>query len=266
MFNLKSKNFGKKLAAILLAATAVIVPVISLCFANNSYAETNQWDVGAKVAYKKVDEVVKDTICVKRWHLYTFTLYYLGTYEHVYMGEIQDPIYVNNKATVNFGQMEQNIVSYSVSETVSNTSKESLKVISSEKVGEFLGKVELSVTEEKYYSLTQSVSQSKTEQISKSVSIYADGSVDAPINCYYVHWLMLSRANKFKLVVTEKQQAKTRKSALHNWSGYKTEIEEVKSEYFFYSSYLPNGESYYQKIGSVSDTTEIEILKQNIGK
>lgn len=262
MLNLKSKNFGKKLAAILLAAVAVTVPALSFGLtSNNSHAQTI-YQKGALISHRDVAEVVKDTICVKRWHLYSFDLYYEGTYEDIFVENIHTPVFANCLQTITLKTEDQLINSYTVSETEGRRISASLKVISGAKVAEFLSSAEAYVTEEYYHSITKTVSTSYIHTISDTF-VFDLAKDNLPINCYYGNMLRLSKANRFKLVVKEKQQAKTRKSALHNWSDYKVEIDETTTTHYFYASYLENGASYYQLTGCLGDQANLDRLSRN---
>ena len=103
MTNSKSKNFGKKLAAILLSAVAVTVPALTFGLTSNKVkAATAIPPIGMEVSRKEDAWVIKDTSCVKRWHEYKISVYYMGAVENVFVNCVHEPINATSPQQIYF--------------------------------------------------------------------------------------------------------------------------------------------------------------------
>ena len=271
MTNSKSKNFGKKLAAILLAATAIIVPAISFGFANVSLAETEDLRVGDIISEKKEAWVVKETICVKRWQEYSFKLTYEGVKRNVFVCEVHPFCLMKGGSEIVFESEKQTVDSYSLTETVTSTVSIDLKAISSAKFTDFFGnltgniKKEEGISYEKQISTARTISHTTKIVERERVTYKPNGSEASPYEKYYVDALMMLKAHKFKLEVYEKQCAKNRSSGLAKWGDY---VDEKKGTYtyYIYSSYYDTPSNYYRNIGCIGTEEDYEKLITNYGK
>lgn len=263
MLNLKSKNFGKKLAAILLAAVAVTVPALSFGLTNKSYAETNLPPVGTKVAEKTEAWVIKDSTCVKRWHEYTISVYYEGTFSNVYTGiNVHDTIYPTSETDMVLETENQKISKYSVTEITSESIEQNWHLSVGGKVATFLGNISGNITydyKSKYnHEIIKSIEYTTIITTKATKNIHIDG-VQNPFYHYYGDLLMLFKANKFKVVIKQQQHAKKRSSALSKWSDYIVEEQWEDSE-TFYAGYYGNDADYYRHMGYLGTPEEYEKL------
>lgn len=271
MANLKSKNFGKKLAAILLAATAVIVPAVSFCFANVSFAETEDLRVGDIISEKKEAWVVKETLRVKRWQEYSFKVYYEGVKNQVYVAEVHQSFQPMSYTEKKYITENQIINSYSLTTSVTETVKSDLRAVSSTKFNDFFTnltsniKVEAGVSYEKQVSSIKSITHTELKIETEELFLKVDGSKDNPFGYYYGDLLMMHKAHKFRVEVYEKQTAKHRSSGLAKWGPY---VDEIKGTYtyYFYSSYYDDSANYYRKHGFLGDFDQYDKLITNYGK
>lgn len=271
MFNLKSKNFGKKLAAILLAATAVTVPALSFGFANKSYAETEDLKVGDVISAKEEAWVVKETTCVKRWQEYSFKVYYEGVKNQVYVAEVHQTFQPMSYTEKTFITTNQIIDSYSLTTSVTEKVKYDLKAVSSTKFNDFFTnltsniKVEAGVSYEKQVSSIKSITHTELKIETEELFLKVDGSKENPFGYYYGDLLMMHKAHKYKVEVYEKQTAKHRSLGLAKWGPYKDEIIGTYT-YDFYSSYYDDSANYYRKHGLLGDFEQYDKLITNYGK
>ncbi len=274
MNNIKNSSFKKKMAALALAAVATVVPVTScLLVSNNAHAETvGGLSIGDKVAEYEDKTVVKDTICVKRWHEYTYTLYYEGTYDNIFVMPLIEPRFVTSYLSYHYSS--SNMITNTYNLTSSLTDKVSQEVDFRNELetnfSNFLGtakeyvSVSNSYKRETALSVTESISYTHTKVIEEGYDLIVD-NVKAPYNHYYGDMLMMTRANKFRLHVYKMVDAKYRKSALHKWSAYQIE-EEFNYDYIFYTSYYNTSANFYRLTGDLGTYDDYIKLISNEGK
>lgn len=267
MFNLKSKNFGKKLAAILLAATAVIVPALSFGLTNKSYAETNLPPVGTKVAEKTEAWVIKESPCVKRWHEYTITVYYEGTYDDVFINQVHQSRCPDGYFKYIYETKNQIYDEYSLVKTTSQLIENNWRLNVGGKANTFFGSLNANITAEykEQYGTTivEGVKYSTYTATTEYFEVeYGDKN---PANHFYGDLLMLLKANKFRVEVHQQQHAKKRKTQASKWSDYNVE-EKWDDEYIIYSPYYDTAACYYRKIGLLGTREQYEEIISNKNK
>ena len=274
MTSIKNFNLKKKIAAFVLAAVAVVVPVTSgLFFSNNAQAETDVLSPGDEIAFESHGIVLKDTVCVKRWHVYDYTLIYEGTYNDVFIDTLHTPILVTNLMSFKYTKQTQNFTSYNLSYSMSELISEEFGIDGSAKFDAFLMGIDSKITIDGYYHNKYEQAKTVSLSIAKTISdinseevAFTVNGIDLPYNHYYGDVLMFLKAYKFKLKVNKKQIAKYRKSALHKWSEYQIEGTPQEKAYYFYSSYYNNSGNYVRKTGDLGTSAEYERLISNAGK
>jgi len=269
MTNSKSKNLGKKLAAILLSAVAVTVPALTFGLTSNKVkAATAIPPIGMEVSRKEDAWVIKDTSCVKRWHEYKISVYYMGAVENVFVNCVHEPINATSPQQIDFTENNQLYKKYSLAETTTTDIENHWHLTKGGDIYNYLSHISDYLTEDytKYYSkaVVESIEKSNYDALTYERHFNV-GSAEYPINKYYGDLLMLVKAYKFKIVVHQQQHAKTRSSALSKWSQYRTE-EQWDNEYFIYSTYYNPDGNYYRKIGSLGNYNEYQALINNESK
>lgn len=269
MTNFKRKNFGKKLAAILLAASAAVVPVLTFSITSIKVkAATAIPPIGIKVSTKEDAWVIKDTNRVKRWHEYNIEVYYMGAYEDIFVNCLHKSINVTSPQKIKFTKDDQIYTDYSLVDTATKDIEKHWHLSRSANVYDYLSHISDNLNEDytKYYS------KSVVESIEKSnytAQIYEQefdvGSAGYPINEYYGDVLMLVKAYKFKIVVHQQQHAKFRSSSVSKWSEYKPE-EVWDNEYIVYSTYYNPDGNYVRRVGALGTYDEYQALINNEGK
>ena len=222
MTNSKSKNLGKKLAAILLSAVAVTVPALTFGLTSNKVkAATAIPPIGMEVSRKEDAWVIKDTSCVKRWHEYKISVYYMGAVENVFVNCVHEPINATSPQQIDFTENNQLYKKYSLAETTTTDIENHWHLTKGGDIYNYLSHISDYLTEDytKYYSkaVVESIEKSNYDALTYERHFNV-GSAEYPINKYYGDLLMLVKAYKFKIVVHQQQQAKTRSSALSKWS------------------------------------------------
>lgn len=273
MTSIKNISFKKKIAAITLAAVVAIVPVMSGIFASvDAHADESALSIGDIVAFDERGYVCKDTICVKRWHKYYFTLYYMGTYDNVFVTPVREAKFITSYYTYTLDVQDMQLTSYNLTTQVSEEVTEEFSIQSKINFPEFLDnakahiKVDQSYKQSSAVSVTESITYTVSRLVQEKYDIKVIGDEKSPFNHYYGDMLMMARANKFKLTVSKKQEAKHRKSALHKWGAYQEEMSWPEKQYVFYSSYYNSSANFYRMIGDLGTHDEYINLITNEGK
>ncbi len=272
MISIKNLSLKKKIAALFLAAVSVIVPAMSFCIAsNNAHAATEgNLSIGDKIAQDTRATVIKNTICVKRWHEYVFTLYYLGTFDNVFVAEVRMPKFITSYYEYSYTKEIQKISSYNLTTTLSDKITAELEIEGEIGLSGFLNNAKSFVNVSSSNKIESAVTVSETITYTESVIteekifLKVDG-VNSPYNHYYGDMLMMARANKFRLHVYKQQHAKYRKSALHKWSEYQIE-ETWDQDYIFYASYYNSSANFYRLTGDLGNHDQYLNLISNAGK
>ncbi len=269
MTNSKSKNFGKKLVAILLSAVAVTVPALTFGLTSNKVkAATAIPPIGMEVSRKEDAWVIKDTTCVKRWHEYKISVYYMGAYENIFVNCLHKPVNVTSPKKIEFKREEQLYTEYSLAETTTTDIENHWHLTKGGDIYNYLSHISDYLTEDytKYFSksIVESIERSNYTALRYGHEFNV-GTAGYPINEYYGDVLTLVKAYKFKIVVHQQQHAKTRSSALSEWSAYK--LEEVwDNEYIVYSTYYNPDGNYVRRFGSLGTYDEYQALINNENK
>lgn len=256
----KSKQKIAVLTAGVLAALAV---GIGLTISPKSAKADTTIPVGTLVAQDVQSTVLKDTHYVKRWQECTFSLYYMGDCDDVFISEIHTPLKPTSPGTLEFSASTQLITSYSVTETISASVTLELGITKGISLEGFMKQASAKATSTITASYAATVGMSETNNIAYSAK-YNIGDADNPVNKIYGNLLMINHAYKFKLVTYKQQHAKHRKKLTDSWSDYEIESAETQETYF----YTLNGSNgfFYQMIGLIGTEQEYSNIINNVGK
>lgn len=259
VFNAKKKSF------ILLCVSVFAALIVTIgMFTHSKVANADSGLApGTLVAQDNPSTVIKDTICVKRWEECTFSLYYLGAYDDVFIAEVHTAMIPTSSGTITFTSSNQLMSSYSVSSTISASVTLELGITKSISIEGFMKQASSKATSSLTATYAETVGISETSSIGYSAS-FDVGTAENPLNYVYGNILMINHAYKFKLVVHKQHRAKHRKSALHKWGAYQIETESTTERVF----YALNGNNavFYQKIGLIGTQQQYSNIIHNVGK
>lgn len=258
------QNRVKSAVMAFVAILSLIVILFSYIFPVQNGSAEEKLSVGTLVAQDTQAVCIKDTICVKRWHEYTFSIYYMGEYNDVFIKELHTPMIPTVAMEITFSATTQSELYYSVAETFSASVSEELSITSGISLEGFMSNASSKATSALAVSYAETLSKSETNIAAYSTKINVDG-INTPLNCVYGDLLLINNAYKYKLVVYKQQHAKHRKSALHKWGEYQIESTET-NEFYFYSLNNNIQSVFYHRVGLIGTIEEYSDIINNVGK